>query len=238
MAMEDRPTDTARASMNSRPMRRRPMPRADASSGLSELRSSGRWMTATRASVAALRPMTTGTVDESMVKIDPKRICWRGPGRRALGGVEVEEQRGQAGGGAEHDAGGQVAAPDPLHADQIHGTATDHPAADEADEGAEAEVEGARSPGRGHVGQRVAGERLASDHGEDTDDGRDRWRSPHRWRPRCGPARSRRTRARTGRARAQETVRVGWSGMSPASAPGSATTSTRPWSFSTSTWCP
>ena len=79
MAIEDRPTDTARASMNSRPTRRRPMPRADASSGLTELRSRGRWMAATRASVAALRAMTTGTVDGSMVKIEPKRICWVAP---------------------------------------------------------------------------------------------------------------------------------------------------------------
>jgi hypothetical protein len=79
MAMEDRPTDTARASMNSRPMRRRPMLRAEASSGLRELRSSGRWMAATRATVAALRAMTTGTVEEAMVKIDPKRICWVAP---------------------------------------------------------------------------------------------------------------------------------------------------------------
>ena len=42
MAMDDRPTETARASMNSRPTTRRLMPRAEASSALTELRSSGR----------------------------------------------------------------------------------------------------------------------------------------------------------------------------------------------------
>ena len=35
------------------------------------------------------------------------------------------------------------------------------------------EVECARTTGRGHVGQRVAGEGLAPDHREDADDGRD-----------------------------------------------------------------
>ena len=42
MAMDERPTETASASMNSRPTMRRLIPRAEASSGLTELKSSGR----------------------------------------------------------------------------------------------------------------------------------------------------------------------------------------------------
>ena len=42
MAIDDRPTETARASMNNKPTVRRLIPRAEASSGLTELRNSGR----------------------------------------------------------------------------------------------------------------------------------------------------------------------------------------------------
>ena len=37
-----------------------------------------------------------------------------------VGGVEVQEQRGQPEAGAEHDPGGEVAAPGALDADQLH----------------------------------------------------------------------------------------------------------------------
>ena len=74
-AMDDRPTETARESMNSRPTMRRLMPRAEASSALTELRKRGRWITPTTIRVATLRMTTVGTVDGSMVKIEPKRIC-------------------------------------------------------------------------------------------------------------------------------------------------------------------
>ena len=146
MAREDRPTDTARASMNSRPMRAQ----ADAP-GRRKLR-------ADRAQQQ--RPMDGRHQDEGCrAQHDDDRDGGRvdgedrseqdllgGTGGGAHGRVEVEEQRGQPGGRTEHDAGGQIPAPHPLDADEIHGPATDHPAADEADERAEAEVEGTRPP--------------------------------------------------------------------------------------------
>ena len=97
MAREDRPTETARASMNSSPTLRRPMPRAEASSGLTELRSSGRWIVATRPRVATLRTTTIGTVDAIDGEDRSEQDLLGGAGRGALGGVEIEEQCGQPG---------------------------------------------------------------------------------------------------------------------------------------------
>ena len=78
-AIEESPTDTAIAIMKSCPTRRRFTPRARASSALTELISSGRKIRAMTTRVAALITSTSGTVDASTLKIDPKRICWVAP---------------------------------------------------------------------------------------------------------------------------------------------------------------
>ena len=93
--------------------------------------------------------------------------------------------------------------------------------------------------GGGDVGERMAGEGLAPDHGEDADDGRD----DRRDRADDGRGVDRAAREEAG---LEEEVHAA-SGrrqgrvvgdVAATSAPGSATTSTRPCSLSTSTWCP
>ena len=79
MARAERPTATARATMKREPTSRRGTPRAAAASGLSELRSRGRKMNATRPTAAMLQPTTTGIVELSTLKMEPKRICWVAP---------------------------------------------------------------------------------------------------------------------------------------------------------------
>ena len=79
MASAERPTATARATMNREPTSRSGTPRAAAASGLNELRSKGRKMKATSPIAPTLQPTTTGTVELSMVKMEPKRICWVAP---------------------------------------------------------------------------------------------------------------------------------------------------------------
>ncbi len=76
MASADRPTATARASMNSRPTSRSGTPWAAARSSLTELSSSGRYTAAMIASDSTLKPMTTGMVGLFTVKMDPNRM-WR-----------------------------------------------------------------------------------------------------------------------------------------------------------------
>ena len=193
-----------------------------------------------RTRVAALRTATTGMVEGSTREDRAEQDLLGGPGRGALGRVEVEEECGQTGGRPQHDAGRQVAAPYPLDADRVpsHLHPID-PAADEPDQRAEAEVVGGRPTGGGDVGQRVAGEGLAPDDGEDPDDGRDDGGDGADERRPCAPARSRRTRVRRGRARRlRRWSASGGPGCRGPPGPGSATTSTRPWSLRTSTWWP
>ena len=99
----------------------------------------------------------------------PEEDLLGGPGGRRVGRVEVEEQGGQPGRRAEHDAGGQVPAPHPLHADRLHGPGADDPAAQEPGERAQPEQQRSGPAGGRHVGQRVAAEGLAPDDGEHPD---------------------------------------------------------------------
>ena len=96
-----------------------------------------------------------------------------GAGRRARGRVEVEEQGGEPGRGAEHDAGRQVTAPTRCTPIELHGAGAEQADADEARERAEPEQKRTGTAGGRHVGQRVTGEGLAPHHGEDADDRRD-----------------------------------------------------------------
>ena len=79
MASAERPTATARATMNSEPTSRTRTPRAAAASGLSELRSRGRKMKAISPSASSATDHDDGTVEASMLKMEPKRICWVAP---------------------------------------------------------------------------------------------------------------------------------------------------------------
>ena len=79
MASADRATAAARATMNSDPTSRTRTPRAAAASGLSELRRRGRKMKAIRQSASRPQTTTTGTVEASTEKMEPKRICWVAP---------------------------------------------------------------------------------------------------------------------------------------------------------------
>ena len=145
-----------------------------------------------------------------MMKIEPKRICWVAPVVALVRRVEVEEQCGQPDRGAEHDAGRQVAAPHPLHADRLHRPGAEDAAADEARERADPDEERPRTPGRRHVGQRVAGEGLAAHHREHADDRRDDRDDRAEQRPPRGPVRWRRSPARRWTsARRQPTSSVG-----------------------------
>ncbi len=74
MTIADRPTDTARTTMNVSPIVRRCTPRADASSALTELSNSGRPIAASVNNTTALSTAASGSVDDCTVKIEPKRI--------------------------------------------------------------------------------------------------------------------------------------------------------------------
>ncbi len=78
-ASDDSPTETARASMNSKPVSRTRVPRAAAMSVLTVVSSSGRQATAMPASATALKAMTAGMVPLVTVKIEPNRICAGAP---------------------------------------------------------------------------------------------------------------------------------------------------------------
>src|SRR5580704_7340632 len=65
--------------------------------------------------------------------------------------VEVEEERGAAGGRAEDDAGGDVTPPRPLGPEGVHAERAEDAAAEEAGQRAEPEQQRARAAGGGHV---------------------------------------------------------------------------------------
>ena len=236
-AIDERPTDTAMATMNSPPTPRRLMPRARVSSALRELSSNGRLIDDDDRQGERAETTTNGTVEASTVKIDPKRICCVAPVVAAVRRVEIEEQRRQTEGRPQDDARRQVTPTFSLHTDQVHRAGPDHPAPDEAEERAESEEEGGRAAGRRDVGEGVPGEGLAAHDDEDADDRRDdsRDRTDDQRRAHRG-ADEEAGFERTCTTSVERERRV-LAAMS-CSWPGSATTSTRPWSWSTSTWWP
>ena len=134
MAIDDSPTATAMASMNSRPTKRCPnAPRSSASSSETELSRSGLWITATASKVTTLSAVTTGTVEGVHSEDRPEEDLLGRTGCSARGRIEVEEQCGEAGCRSEHDPRGQITAPHPLDPDQVHGAGSDHPAANESE---------------------------------------------------------------------------------------------------------
>src|SRR5208282_3419758 len=86
-------------------------------------------------------------------------------------GAQVQEERGQAEGGAEYHAGGHVAPAAALDADHLHERGRAHAERQVAPELVKADQEGPGTSGGGDVGQGMAGERLPARHGEHADDG-------------------------------------------------------------------
>src|SRR6202050_2788316 len=171
-----------------------------------------------------------------------------GAGGVVQGAVEVQQQRGQAEGGAEHDPGREVASGRGLDADQLHRRRRHDPGGDEAPQRADAEQERAGPTGDADVAERLAGEGLPAHDRERAD------RPRHDRDDRTDDDRDAHVFAR------EEAVREDQGGTHSASSPGSgacrrpgktpscpcmspsspapATTSTRPCTLSTSTWLP
>ena len=147
-------------------------PLARARSDESELSSSTRLSraTTTRAMIAGRDQRGHGVRADHEDRAEQDRE--RGPGRRRVQGAQVEEERGRAEGGPEHHPGGHVPAPAALHPDPLHQRGGRDPGREEAPELVEPDQERARPAGGGDVGQRMAGEGLAADDGEDADDAR------------------------------------------------------------------
>ena len=139
---------------------------------------------------------TSGIVDGSSVKMEPKRICWETPVVALLVVSRYRNNADESGREAEHDAGRHVAPAKALDTREIHGARTEHPRAEEADQRTDVEEERSRSTGRRDVGERVARKGLAAHDGEDADDGRHDRRHAANDEARCAPARSKRTRVR------------------------------------------
>ena len=76
--------------------------------------SSGRWITPTTSEGRDAEDDDDGNRGRVDGEDRPEEDLLGRSGRRALRGVQIEEQRGQTGGGAQDDAGGQVSAPHPL----------------------------------------------------------------------------------------------------------------------------
>ena len=117
-----------------------------------------------------LKATTMGISEGSMVKIDPKRICWVAP---VVAPVVVSKYR--------NSAARPVAAPRTIPVARSRprtrctpmasmAPAPSEPEADEPEKWADADQEGRRPAGRRHVGEGVAGEGLAAQHGEHADD--------------------------------------------------------------------
>ena len=65
--------------MNNEPTSLTGTPRAAAASAPKELKSSGRKRKPISPSASRLQTTTTGIVEGSMLKMEPKRICWVAP---------------------------------------------------------------------------------------------------------------------------------------------------------------
>ena len=173
IAIDDSPTATARASMNNMPTSLQP----DA---------------ARRRQVRTDRTEQQWPVDQAEYeqgggaqgdddghdrRVDgedrPEEDLLCGAGGGAPRRIQVEEQRGQARGRSQNDAGRHVPAARPLDSDHFHRTPADDPAGDETSERGQPQEERARSPGGGDISQRVAGKGLAPDYRETADDRRD-----------------------------------------------------------------
>ena len=131
MANDESPTATARATMNSNPTSRWWAPRAAAMSVLTELNNRGRPMTTMIPMATTLKTSDDGQRRVGDGEDRSEQDLLGGPRRGVGGGVEIEEERGEPDGGTEHDARGQVPAPDPPHADGVHHPGTEHAEADE-----------------------------------------------------------------------------------------------------------
>ena len=104
-----------------------------------------------------------------------------------MGGVPVEEQRGEAQRGAEHDAGRQVAPPGSADPDQLHRRRRRRGYGHEAESGLTPTRKARRTAGGADVGEGVAGERLAADDREDADHAGDDGDDPADDQCHCGP---------------------------------------------------
>ena len=236
MASDDRPTAAARATMNSEPTSRTRTPRAAAASGLSELRSSGRKMKAISPRASRPQTTTTGTVEASTVKIEPNRICWVAPVTRLRGRVEIEEQGGEAGGRTEHDAGGQVAAPHPLHPDEVHGQRPEDPAPQKPVRGLSPSKQAPEPPAVETSARECPAKDWPAQDGEHAHHGRDDGDHPADDQRRRTGALEKNPGSKSHPMPVSSTSCEGSAGSgASASRPGPATTMTRPCTLSTST---
>ena len=184
----------------------------------------------------ALQATTTGTVDGSMVKMDPNRICGVVP---LMAWVVVSRYRKRAAHPVAAPSTMPVATSRPwyvLHANGVHAQCAQDAAGQKAGQRAESEQQRARAPGRGDVRQGVPGEGLAADDGEDPDGGGDD--GDHAPDDDGGVHRRAGEEPRLEKPphAAQRPSCKGSIGMTaPASWPGPATTMTRPWTLRTST---
>ena len=236
MASADRPTATARATMNSEPTSLHPHAPGRRRLGAQRAQEKGPEDEGDQAE----RQQATDHDDGHRRGVDgedgAEEDLLGGARDRLRGRVEVEEQGGEAGGRAEHDAGGHVAAPHALHPDEVHGQRAEDPAPQEPGQGTQPSSSAPEPPAvdtsarecpakdwpRRTVNTPTTAETTATTAADDE-------RGLHR---RAGEEAGLEEPAHSSAHLVRRVDREG----APASRPGPATTMTRPCTLSTSTW--